>query len=140
VRSDRALRSGSGLAYTRGFNVANIGAVAATASRSYGVGLGGIGLFTTALFSSHAAMQVPAGKLCDRFGARLVGGSGLAVVAVASVAALGWRDAWFAIGMRFLAGFGTAGAFVGGSDYVRSTVGSPVAQGFFGAVSMAGGG
>jgi MFS family permease len=140
VRSDRALLAGSALAFTAGFNLANIGAVAETASRQYGVGLGVIGLFTTALFVSHAAMQVPAGKLCDRFGARLVGGSGLVVVTAASVAALGWRDAWFAIGMRFLAGFGTAGAFVGGSDYVRSTSGSPVAQGFFGAVSMAGGG
>jgi predicted MFS family arabinose efflux permease len=42
--------------------------------------------------------------------------------------------------MRFLAGFGTAAAFVGGSDYVRATLGSAVAIGLFGAVSMAGGG
>src|SRR5579884_4332994 len=60
--------------------------------------------------------------------------------ALAAAAALGWRNAWFAIAMRFVAGFGTAGAFVGGSDYVRATVGTPVAQGLFGAVSMAGGG
>jgi MFS family permease len=140
VRPDRALLAGFALAFTPGFNVANVGAVADTASRQYGVGLGVIGLFTTALFVSHAAMQVPMGRLCDRAGARLVGMTGLVVVALASAAALGWRDAWFAIGMRFLAGFGTAAAFVGGSDYVRSTVGSPVAQGLYGALSMAGGG
>ena len=80
------------------------------------------------------------GRLCDRLGARLVGATGLVVVAGASAAALGWREAWFAIAMRLVAGFGTAASFVGGSDYVRATVGTPVAQGIFGAVSMAGGG
>jgi MFS family permease len=140
VRLDRALIAGSALAFTAGFNVANVGAVADTAARQYGVGLGVIGLFTTALFVSHAGMQVPMGRICDRFGARLVGMLGLVDVALASTVALGWRQAWFAIALRFVAGFGTAAAFVGGSDYVRKMSGSPVAIGFFGAVSMAGGG
>jgi MFS family permease len=140
VHPGRALAAGFALAFTAGFNVANVGAVAETAAHDYGVGLGVIGLFTTALFVSHAGMQVPMGRLCDRLGARAVGACGLVVVALASTAALGWREAWFAIAMRFVAGFGTAAAFVGGSDYVRATVGSPVAQGLFGAVSMAGGG
>jgi MFS family permease len=137
----RAAAGGLALAFTPGFNVANIGAVADRVSQAYGVGLGVVGLFTTALFVTHAAMQVPVGRLCDRFGARLVGGGGLLVVAGASAAAgLGPREAWFAIAMRFVAGFGTAGAFVGGSDYVRATIGTPVALGWYGAVSMAGGG
>jgi MFS family permease len=140
VRLDRALIAGLAMAFTAGFNLSNIGAVADTASRSYGVGLGVIGLFTTALFVSHTVMQIPMGRLCDRFGARIVGACGLAVVAFASAAALGWREAWFAIAMRFVAGFGTAAAFVGGSDHVRSVSGSPTAQGLFGAVSMAGAG
>jgi MFS family permease len=140
VRFDRAALAGFALAFTPGFNVANVGALAEQVSHDYRVGLGVVGLFTTALFVSHAAMQVPMGRLCDRVGARAVGGAGLVVVALASAAALGWREAWFAIGMRFVAGFGTAAAFVGGSDYVRATIGSPVAQGLYGAVSMAGGG
>lgn len=140
MRLDRALIAGLAMAFTAGFNLANVGAVADTASRAYGVGLGVIGLFTTALFVSHTAMQVPMGRLCDRFGARIVGACGLAVVAAASTAALGWREAWFAIAMRFVAGFGTAAAFVGGSDQVRSVSESPTAQGWFGAVSMAGAG
>ncbi|HEY6960807.1 MAG TPA: MFS transporter [Gaiellaceae bacterium] len=140
MRLDRALLAGFALAFTPGFNVANVGAVAEQVSHDYGVGLGVVGLFTTALFVSHAAMQVPMGRLCDRLGARTVGLVGLVVVAAASAAALGWRATWFAIAMRFVAGFGTAAAFVGGSDYVRATVGSPVAQGLYGAVSMAGGG
>ncbi len=136
----RAALGGFALAFTPGWNVANVGAVADQVSRDYGVGLAVVGLFTTALFVSHAAMQVPMGRLCDRFGARIVGGFGLAVVALASAAALGWREAWFAIGMRLVAGFGTAAAFVAGADYIRSTIGSAVAQGMYGAVSMAGGG
>ena len=140
MRLDRALLGGFALAFTPGFNVANVGAVAEQVSHAYGIGLAIVGLFTTALFLSHAAMQVPMGRLCDRIGARNVGLAGLLVVAAASAAALGWRVAGFAIAMRFVAGFGTAAAFVGGSDYVRSTIGSPVAQGLYGAVSMAGGG
>jgi predicted MFS family arabinose efflux permease len=42
--------------------------------------------------------------------------------------------------MRLVGGVGLAGAFVGGADYVRATLASPVAQGFYGAVSMASGG
>lgn len=136
----RAALGGLALAFTPGFNIANVGAVADTASHAYGVGLAVIGLFTTGLFVTHAAMQVPMGRLCDRAGARLVGAAGLLTVALASAAALAWREAAFAIGMRALAGFGTAASFVGGSDYVRSTIGSPVAQGLYGAVSMAAGG
>jgi MFS family permease len=136
----RAAIGGLALAFTPGFNVANIGAVASRIGDAYGIGLGVVGLFTTGLFLTHAAMQVPMGRLCDRLGSRVVGGAGLLVVAAASTAALGWRETWFAIGMRTVAGCGTAAAFVGGSDYVRATIGSPVAQGMYGAVSMAGGG
>ena len=137
----RAAAGGFALAFTPGFNVANVGAVAERISSAYGVGLGVVGLFTTGLFVTHAGMQVPAGRLCDRFGARVVGGAGLLVVAGASAAAaLGPRAAWFAIAMRVVAGLGTAAAFVGGSDYVRATIGTPVALGWYGAVSMAGGG
>src|SRR3954470_11500635 len=131
---------GFALAFTPGFNVANVGAVADEVSRSYGVGLGVVGLFTTGLFVTHAALQVPMGRLCDRLGSRLVGGAGLAIVALASLAALGWKEAWFAIGMRFVAGIGTAAAFVAGAEYTRATIGSAFAQGAYGAVSMAGGG
>lgn len=136
----RAVSGGMALAFTAGFNLANIGAVAGRIGHAYGVGLGVVGLFTTGLFLTHAALQVPMGRLCDRFGPRVVGGAGLLVVAAASTAALGWRETWFAIGMRTLTGVGTAAAFVGGGDYVRATIGSPVALGFFGAVSMGSGG
>jgi MFS family permease len=136
----RAALGAFALAFTPGFNVANVGAVADQVSAAYGIGLAVVGLFTTALFVTHAALQVPMGRLCDRFGARLVGGVGLVIVACASAAALGWKEAWFAIAMRLLAGVGTAACFVAGAEYTRATIGTAVAQGMYGAVSMAGGG
>ncbi|HEX4680892.1 MAG TPA: MFS transporter [Gaiellaceae bacterium] len=136
----RAALGAFALAFTPGFNVANVGAVADQVSHAYGIGLAVVGLFTTGLFLSHAALQVPMGRLCDRFGARIVGGTGLAIVACASAAALGWKEAWFAIAMRFVAGVGTAASFVAGAEYTRATIGSAVAQGMYGAVTMAAGG
>jgi MFS family permease len=132
----RAAIGGFALAASAGWSLANIGAVAGRTSTAYGVSLAVVGLFTTALVLTHAAMQIPAGRLCDRFGARVVGAAGLVVIALASVAGLTVREAWFAIVARLLTGFGLAGAFVGGADYVRATLRSPVAQGFYGAVSM----
>jgi nitrate/nitrite transporter NarK len=133
----RAALGGFALAATAGWNLANVGAIAQRTSHAYGVSLFVVGLFTTALVLSHAAMQIPAGRLCDRFGARSVGAVGLVIIALTSLAGLGLREAWFAIAMRFVAGVGLAAAFVGGADYVRATLASPVAQGFYGAVSMA---
>ena len=127
-------------AVSAGWNVANTGAVAGGLAHAYGVSLAVVGLFTTGLFVTHAALQVPAGRLCDRFGARIVGIAGLAITALGSALALTWREAAFAILMRAVAGIGTGLSFVAGSDYVRSTVGSAVAQGVYGAGSMAAGG
>ena len=66
----RAAAGGLALALSAGWNVANIGAVADRLSDAYGVSLAVVGLLTTALFVTHAAIQIPAGRLCDRYGAR----------------------------------------------------------------------
>ncbi len=133
----RAAIGGFALAASAGWSLANVGAVADRTAAAYGVGLAVVGLFTTALVLTHAAMQIPAGRLCDRFGARVVGASGLVVILLASLAGLTVRQAWFALLARLVTGVGLAGAFVGGADYVRATLRSAVAQGFYGAVSMA---
>jgi MFS family permease len=136
----RAAACGLALALTAGWSLANIGAVAGRMEEAYGVSLAVVGLFTTALFVTHAAVQIPSGRLCDRYGARVVGIGGLAVAAGASVLALSWKEAGFAIAMRFVTGIGTGVSFVAGSDYVRATIGTALAQGLYGAASMAGGG
>lgn len=136
----RAAAGGLALALTAGWNIANIGAVADRLSDAYGVSLAVVGLLTTALFVTHAAIQIPAGRLCDRYGARVVGLAGLAVAGAASALVLTWREIGFAIAMRTVAGIGTGICFVSGSDYVRSTIGTALSQGLYGAGSMAGGG
>ena len=133
----RAAIGGVALAASAGWSLANVGAVAGRTADAYGVSLAVVGLFTTALVLTHAAMQIPAGRFCDRFGARVVGAVGVTVILCASLAGLMLREAWFAILVRLVTGLGLACAFVGGADYVRATLRSPLAQGFYGAASMA---
>src|SRR5262245_32561598 len=111
----RAGAGGLALALSAGWSLANIGAVADQVADAYGVSLTVVGLITTALLVTHAAVQIPAGRLCDRYGARLVGMAGLAVVVAASTLALTWQEVWFAAAMRFVTGIGTGASFVAGS-------------------------
>src|SRR4051812_49423817 len=121
----RAMAGGLAPAVSAGWNVSNVGAAATVLAHAYGVSLAVVGLFTTALFITHAASQIPGGHLCDRFGARIVGIAGLVVIVAASLLALTWLNAWFVIGVRFVTGIGTGLAFVAASDYIRTTVGTP---------------
>jgi len=136
----RAAAGGVGLGLSAGWNLANVGAIADETARAYGVSLAVVGVFTTALFVMHAAMQIPAGRLADRLGARRIGMAGLAVVAGCSAGALAAPSPALAIVLRTLTGIGTAVCFVGGSDYVRAAGGTPFAQGVFGAAGVGGGG
>ncbi len=136
----RAAAGGVGLGLSAGWNIANVGAIAGESARAYGVSLAVVGLFTTALFVMHAAMQIPAGRLADRLGARRIGLAGLGIVAFCSAAALAAPSPGLAIAMRTLTGIGTAICFVAGSDYVRASGGTPFAQGVFGAAGVGGGG
>ncbi|HET7046383.1 MAG TPA: MFS transporter [Gaiellaceae bacterium] len=136
----RAAAGGAGLGLSAGWNLSNVGAIADETARAYGVSLTVVGVFTTALFVMHAAMQIPAGRLADRLGARRVGMAGLVVVAGCSTAALASPSPSLAVAMRTLTGIGTAVCFVGGSDYVRAAGGTPFAQGVFGAAGVGGAG
>ncbi len=140
TRNQRAVAGGCALGLATGWNVANTGAVAQALADTYGVGLATVGLFTTALFITHLALQIPAGKASDRFGARRVGLAGLVVIAVFSSLSLIAHDTALTIVTRAATGVGTGLAFVAGSAYVRTQGGSPFAQGLFGGFGLAGGG
>lgn len=120
----RAVAGGVGLGLSAGWNLANVGAIGDETARAYGVSLAVVGIFTTALFVMHAVMQIPAGRLADRLGARRIGLAGLAVVAVCSAGALATPSPALAIAMRTLTGIGTAVCFIGGSDYIRAAGGT----------------
>lgn len=135
-----SVAGGFALALTAGWNLSNTAAVAGRLAHAYAVPLWTVGLLTTGLYVTHAAMQVPAGRLCDRLGARQVGLVGLVLVGVASLLACAWQTVEWGIACRVLAGVGTGLTFVGGSDYVRSSGGGALAQGLYGGASLGCGG
>jgi nitrate/nitrite transporter NarK len=136
----RAVAGGSAVGFSAGWNIADTGAVAEELADAYGTSLGVIGLFTAVLFLVHLVMQLPAGRLSDRFGPARVCGAGLAVMAVGNAVASLAPEPALALGARAFLGVGTALGFIGGSDFVRASRGSPFAQGLYGGVATAGGG
>jgi MFS family permease len=136
----RALVGGCALGLATGWNIANTGAVATPLAEEYGVGLATVGLFTTALFATHIAVQIPGGRWSDRYGAWRTGLVGLGFIAVFASLSMVAPEAWLASATRALTGIGTGIVFIAGSAYVRAVGGSPAAQGLFGGFGLAGGG
>ena len=122
------------------WNVSNVGAVADPLAVEYGVSIAAIGLLTTALFVTHLAVQLPAGRGADRFGARSV--ALVAIVAVVLGNGILLIDDSFgpALVGRAIVGIGSGSAFVSGLDLVRAGAGGSVLQGVYGGATMAGGG
>jgi NNP family nitrate/nitrite transporter-like MFS transporter len=138
--SRRSLAAGSAVGFAAGWNIADTGAVADELGADYGIGLATVGLFTTALFVTHMLFQVPAGRLSDRLGPMQVCAAGVVVLGCCNALALVAAEPWIVLLARTAMGAGTALAFIGGSDYVRATGGSPFAQGLYGGIATAGGG
>jgi predicted MFS family arabinose efflux permease len=105
-------------------------------ARAYGVHLAAIGILTSALFLAHAAVQLPAGRAIDRYGARGVGIASLLAIAVGNLIALTVRDYWVVLGARALMGLGTGAGFISGADYVRAAGGGAQMQGFYGGATL----
>jgi MFS family permease len=136
----RAAAGGLGLGLGAGFNISTVGPAADVLAHEYGVRLGVVGFLTTALFLTHLAAQLPGGRLVDRRGARTVGMLALAVVIAGNALALVTGELAIGIAGRLVTGIGTGVGFVAGSAYVRSTWGTPTAQGLYGGFSVGGAG
>jgi cyanate permease len=122
------------------WNVSNVGAVADPLADTYGVSLAAVGLLTTALFATHLAVQLPAGRGADRFGPRAVALAAVVATVVGNVVLLA-DDAYpLALLGRAVVGLGSGAGFVAGLDLVRAGRGSAVLQGLYGGATMAGGG
>ena len=132
----RAYTSGIAVGMACGWNMTSVGAVADELSASYGVGLATIGLFTTALFVVHMGMQIPTGRLADRFGGRSVCIAALVILIAANALASVAPSTVLGLGARALVGLGTGLGFIAGSDYIRSMGGSPFVQGIYGGSSL----
>lgn len=136
----RGVTIGCVLGLASGWNIANLGAMASDLADAYGIGLAGVGLFTTALFITHTGIQVPGGRVSDRFGSTVTGLLALACIVAGDLLALTVAEAAVAIPARALTGLGTGLTFIAGNAIVRESGGSPFAQGLFGGVGLAGGG
>jgi predicted MFS family arabinose efflux permease len=122
------------------WNISNVGAAADPLAEVYGVSVAAIGLLTTALFVTHLAVQLPAGRGADRFGARAVALAAIGATIVGNGLLL--VDDTFSLALlgRAVVGFGSGAAFVAGLDLVRAAGGGPVLHGFYGGATMVGGG
>ena len=122
------------------WNVSNVGAAADPLAEHYGVSVAAVGLLTTALFVTHLAVQLPAGRGADRFGSRNV--ALLAVIAGVFGNLVLLVDAGFELALigRMIVGLGSGAAFVSGLDLVRAGGGGPALQGLYGGATMTGGG
>ncbi len=132
----RAYVAGIAGAVATGWNIANVGAVATNLSHDYHAALATIGLFTTAQFLVHMALQIPGGRAADRFGARRVALLAMFVLAVGNALALIAPHVWLALVAKAIVGLGTGLGFVSASDYIRASGGSPFVQGIYGGASV----
>ena len=99
-----------------------------------------VGVFTTALFVTHLAVQIPGGRASDRYGARRAAIAAVVVIMAGDALALIAPVPALGIGARAVTGVGTGLAFISAIAYVRAAGGSPFAQGLFGGIGLAGGG
>jgi MFS family permease len=122
------------------WNVSNVGAVADPLADHYDVSVAAVGLLTTALFVTHLAVQLPAGRGSDRFGSQRVALLAIAAAVVGNAVLL--LDAGFELALvgRAIVGLGSGAAFVAGLDLVRAGGGRAALQGLYGGATMTGGG
>lgn len=130
--------AGCAVGFATGWNAANVGAVAPGLAHAYGSSVAVIGLFTGGFYLAHSALQMPAGRLSDHFGARAIALVGLAIVIVFNLLALLTPRPTLGIGARIGCGIGTGLGFIGAIEYVRA-IASPMALGLFGGVGTAAG-
>jgi MFS family permease len=140
ARSPIAVVAGLAVGGCLTWNVSNVGAVADPLAEHYGVSIAAIGLLTTALFVTHLAVQLPAGRGADRFGARRVALWSIAAVVAGNCLLLVDGGMAPALLGRAIVGIGSGAAFVAGLDLVRAAGGRAALQGLYGGATMAGGG
>lgn len=132
--------AGCGIGFATGWNIGNIGGIASELAGAYHVALATVGLFTTALFLTHTAVQIPGGKATDRFGSVTAGAAALGLICAGDLICLVAPEPAMAIGGRTITGIGTGIAFIAGNAMVRESGGSALAQGLFGGIGLGAGG
>jgi len=113
----RALLTACGLGFAFSANYTNHAPMFAILREHFALSQGEVGLITTAIFLTHALMQVPGGRLADRFGSLRVLILALAWVALANIA-LGLSTSYAQLlFFKAMAGLGTGTCFAAGARY-----------------------
>lgn len=139
-RSVRTLVAGCLVGGAAGWSLTAAGAGATALEAGYGVDLVVVGFFTTALAVPYALLQLLAGALVDRWGARRAGLLGLGLMIVAYLVALSVPHVGPALAARALVGAGAAICFTAGADLARTSRTGPLGLGLFGGVAIGFGG
>lgn len=101
------------------------------------------GFLTTAIFLTHAAMQIPGGFFADKFGARKVMVLALIVVTVGNFGIAFSHNFTQLLLWKLFVGFGTGTSFVAGARYVYQCIPAEkllIYQGYYGASVLLGSG
>jgi nitrate/nitrite transporter NarK len=109
----------------------------------FGITQADAGLLTTAVFLTHALMQVPGGRLADRLGPSRVVSAGLAWVCAGSFAIAFAHSFAMLLFWKAFTGIGTGTCFAAGARYTVSSFTGPrlhTAQGLFGGSIVLGSG
>jgi ACS family hexuronate transporter-like MFS transporter len=139
----RALLTACGVGFAFSANYTNHGPMLPVLREHFALSQGSAGLITTAIFLTHALMQVPGGRLADRFGSLRTLIIALAWVALANTG-LGLCTSFSQLlFFKAMAGLGTGTCFAAGARYTVATFHGPalnLAQGFYGGSILLGAG
>jgi nitrate/nitrite transporter NarK len=139
----RALLTACTVGFAFSANYTNHAPMLSVLRETFGLSQGKSGLLTTAIFFTHALMQVPGGRLADRFGPLRVLILALAWVAIANMA-LGFSVTFAQLLLfKAFAGLGTGACFAAGARYTVASFrgrGLHLAQGFYGGSVLLGSG
>ncbi|MBU3744300.1 MAG: MFS transporter [Sediminibacterium sp.] len=101
------------------------------------------GLLTSAIFFTHALMQIPGGHLADKLGGKRVMLAGLTIITIGNFLMANATSYSILLACKFFIGFGTGVTFIAGARFVAQTA-SPNElakhQGWYGASILLGSG
>jgi len=139
----RALVTACGVGFAFSANYTNHAPMLAVLRQRFALDQAAVGLLTTAIFLTHALMQVPGGRLADRFGPIRVVVVALVWIGLAN-AALGLSASFTQLLLfKALAGLGTGTCFAAGARYTVANFRGHelhLAQGLYGGAVLLGAG
>jgi nitrate/nitrite transporter NarK len=139
----RALISACAAGFAFSANYTNHAPMVGALRAEFGFNQASAGLLTTGIFLTHALMQIPGGRLADRFGSSRTMVMALAWVTVANCLIALSSSYWQLLLWKTFAGIGTGVCFAAGARYVVGVFKGAdlhLAQGMFGGSVVLGSG